>query len=132
MTRVKKTLYLLPGEIPPHRNTKSNRFITKNNSKNEWFDGKIGTWHFTDTVPAQHSSRNRRSGALVTIPKTVTREAYRNMLVNNVLPAIKAKWPQNTNTRVYLQYDNARPHVLTSDKVVMAACRYANLPIHLI
>ncbi|ETV75941.1 hypothetical protein H257_09900 [Aphanomyces astaci] len=56
---------------------------------NEWFNGKIGTWFFIDTVTAQCSSRNRPSGTLVTAPKTVTSEAYRDMLVNNILPAIK-------------------------------------------
>ncbi|KAF0720980.1 hypothetical protein AaE_010219 [Aphanomyces astaci] len=109
MTRVKKTLYLLPGEEPPHRSTKSKRFITKvmflsavarprwNYNTNEWFDGRIGTWHFTQSVPAQRSSRNRPSGTMVTVPCTVTRDTYRDMLIDNVIPAIKAKWPSFSN-----------------------------------
>ncbi|ETV80633.1 hypothetical protein H257_06156 [Aphanomyces astaci] len=134
MTRVKKTLYLLPGEEPPHRSTKSKRFITKvmflsavarprwNYNTNEWFDGRIGTWHFTQTVPAQRSSRNRPSGTMVTVPCTVTRDTYRDMLIDNVIPAIKAKWPNDKAARILLQQDNARPHVPLSDERVAAAC----------
>ncbi|KAF0717211.1 Aste57867_2438 [Aphanomyces stellatus] len=135
MTRVKRTLYLLPGEEPPHRTTQSKRFITKvmflsavarprwNYNKDEWFDGKIGTWHFTEVVPAQRNSRNRPSGTLVTVPVNVSRDTYRDMLVNNVIPAIKNKWPDARTSCIVIQQDNARPHVTTTDKGVLAACK---------
>ncbi|ETV79241.1 hypothetical protein H257_07306 [Aphanomyces astaci] len=91
-TRVKSRFYLLPGETPPHRTTQSKRFITK-----ELWDGKIGTWHFTEIVPAAKSSRNRPA-------------------------AIKAKWPTESSRSVVIQQDNARPHVSPWDAAVVSAC----------
>ncbi|RHY73292.1 hypothetical protein DYB34_013211 [Aphanomyces astaci] len=73
-TSVKKTYYLAPGEEPPHRTCKSKHFINKvmflsavarprwDPVKNEWFDGKIGTWHFTTKVPAVRGKVIRMEG----------------------------------------------------------------------
>ncbi|KAF0708091.1 hypothetical protein AaE_013351, partial [Aphanomyces astaci] len=106
-TKIKSRVYLLPGEVPPHRSTQSKHFITKvmflsavarprwDDAKSEWFDGKIGTWHFTQVVPAARSSRNRPAGTLELRPVSVTRPIYKKMLLENVIPAIKAKWPQD-------------------------------------
>ena len=58
MARITNKLYLLPGEEPPHRATKSKRFIGKvmflsavarprwDDTNNCMFDGKIDTWAF--------------------------------------------------------------------------------------
>ncbi|KAF0775509.1 hypothetical protein AaE_000791 [Aphanomyces astaci] len=88
-TRVNKTYYLAPNEEPPHRTCKSKRFITKVMFLSA-FDGKIGTWHFTEQVPAIRASRNRPAGTLETKPVSVTRDVYRAMLIDHVIPAIKA------------------------------------------
>jgi hypothetical protein len=44
------------------------------------------------------------------------------MLLNNVIPAIKAKWPAGDTKSIKLQQDNARPHVPVNDPVIVAAC----------
>ncbi|ETV85691.1 hypothetical protein H257_02296 [Aphanomyces astaci] len=121
-TRIKSRLYLLPGERPPHRSTQSKRFITKDNDKCEWFDGKIGTWHFTEVVPAAPSSRNRPAGTLELRPINVTRTIYKRILIDNVIPAIKAKWPAEATRSVIIQQDNARPHVSPWDIDIVQAC----------
>ncbi|ETW01375.1 hypothetical protein H310_06925 [Aphanomyces invadans] len=133
-TRVKQTYYLAPGEKPPHRTCKSKRFIKKvmflsavarprwNDESGEWFDGKIGTWHFTELVPAERSSRNRPAGTLVTTPVAVTRPVYKDMLVKHVIPAIKTKWPKGASRRVFLQQDFAKPHVAPTDDDIIEAC----------
>ncbi|KAF0703711.1 hypothetical protein AaE_015265 [Aphanomyces astaci] len=133
-TRVKSRFYLLPGETPPHRTTQSKRFITKvmfltavarprwDDAKSECWDGKIGTWHFTETVPAARSSRNRPAGTLELRPINVTRPIYKKMLIDNVIPAIKAKWPAESSRSVVIQQDNARPHVAPWDAAVVSAC----------
>jgi len=39
----------------------------------------------------------------------VTKQSYADMIVDNVLPMIKAKWPDG-NKQIYLQHDNASTH----------------------
>ncbi|ETV78628.1 hypothetical protein H257_08120 [Aphanomyces astaci] len=76
----------------------------------------------TKSEPAKRTSRNRPAGHPVMKPVTVTRVVYRCILVNNVIPAIRAKWPSAPTTVKILQ-NNAKPHVLVTDPVVEAACR---------
>ncbi|ETV83344.1 hypothetical protein H257_04095 [Aphanomyces astaci] len=133
-TKISKKMYLAPGEEPPHRTCKSKRYITKVmflsavarprwvDDEVGWFDGKIGTWHFTERVPAERSSRNRAAGTLVTKPVSVTQDIYRKMLIDNVIPAIKAKWPRNSSRCITIQQDNARPHVPPLDARIVEAC----------
>ncbi|ETV70187.1 hypothetical protein H257_14220 [Aphanomyces astaci] len=128
-----RTLYLAPGEKPPHRQCKSKRFITKvmflsavarprwNNNTGEWFDGKLGTWHFTEMAPVMRSSRNRPAGTMELKTKNVDKTAYRQMLVYNAIPAIRAKLPAGETKCVKIQQDNARPHVSAKDPTVAAA-----------
>ncbi|ETV98369.1 hypothetical protein H310_09060 [Aphanomyces invadans] len=103
-TQVKRSYYLAPGEEPPHRTCKSKRFITKVmflsavarprwiEDTNSWFDGMIGTWHFTAQVPAARSSRNRPAGAMQTVPVSVTRPVYKAMLLENDSWPIEVKF----------------------------------------
>lgn len=60
------------------------------------------------------SSKNRPRGTLELKPVNVDRPVYRNMLVDNVRPAIKAKWP-NRRSHVYIQQDGAPAHVKETD-----------------
>ncbi|ETV90233.1 hypothetical protein H310_14935 [Aphanomyces invadans] len=106
-TCVSKSYYLAPDEEPPHRTCKSKKFITKvmflsavarprwDNDRSEWFDGKIGTWLFTEKVPAARTSKNRPAGTLVTVPVS----------------------------HVRIQQDNAKPHVPPMDPRIVAACQ---------
>ncbi|ETV73005.1 hypothetical protein H257_12050 [Aphanomyces astaci] len=132
-TRIRSRHYLLPGEDPPHRSTQSKRFITKvmflsavarprwDNAKSEWFDGKIGTWHFTQHVRVTSSSRNRPVGTIELRPVNVTHPVYKKMLIDNVIPAIKALWPAECSRTVFIQQDNAHPHVPPSDADIVKA-----------
>ncbi|ETV81943.1 hypothetical protein H257_05481 [Aphanomyces astaci] len=126
--------YLAPDEDPPHLTVKSKTFIMKvmflstvarsrwDHDKCEWFDGKIGTWHFTDRVPALRGSRNTPAGTMVMKPVSVTRDVYTPKLLDKVIPAIKANWPQDETKGVIIQQDNSRPHVPPSDPRIVAAC----------
>lgn len=124
--------YLELDEPEPHRQVKSKRFITKvmflaavarprlDPVKNEFFDGKIGIWPFIKYEPAKRNSKNRCAGTEVASPVVVDKNEYRQMLINKVLPAIKSKWPCNRVERrrtIFLQQDNAKPHITPSDPV---------------
>ncbi|RHY07328.1 hypothetical protein DYB28_004884 [Aphanomyces astaci] len=43
-------------------------------------------------------------------PVSVIREVYTTMLLDNVIPAIKAKSPQGETKGVIIQQDNAKPY----------------------
>ena len=60
-------------------------------------------------VAAQRSSIYRPAGTMETKSLPVTKQSYADMIVDNVLPMIKAKWPDG-NKRIYLQHDNASTH----------------------
>ncbi|KAF0684714.1 Aste57867_23326 [Aphanomyces stellatus] len=71
ITRETRKFYLVPGEKGPDRKCMSKRYITKVmflsavarprnlDDTDEWWDGKIGTWPFTEVTPAVRSSVNR-------------------------------------------------------------------------
>ncbi|KAF0693687.1 Aste57867_15372 [Aphanomyces stellatus] len=133
MARIKKKVYGAPGEKVKQRSCKSKRHLLKvmflsavarprwDESRQEWFDGKIGTWHFTEVVLAQRRSCRRDTGTPKTVP--VTRDTYKSMLVSHVIPAIRSKWPKEDTRKVKIQQDNARPHVPPLDLDVVAACK---------
>ncbi|ETV64143.1 hypothetical protein H257_18925 [Aphanomyces astaci] len=124
MTRLQKKIYGAPGEKIKQRSCKSKRHLLKvmflsavarprwDQAKGEWFDGKIGTWHFTEIVPAQRRSCRRDAGTPVMKTVNVTRDTYKAMIIDNVIPAIRSKWPSGETKRVKIQQDNARPHVV--------------------
>jgi hypothetical protein len=82
------------------------------------FSGKIGVFPMVNKVPAQRSSVNRRAGTLETKPITsITKEVNRRFLINEVLPAIKEKWPREyAHETIYIQQDNAPSHVSIDDE----------------
>ena len=54
--------------------------------------------------------------------ESVTKKVYKEYLINEIIPSIKAKWPARCkNEIIYIQQDNARPHVCESDSDVRAA-----------
>ncbi|KAF0685054.1 hypothetical protein As57867_003497, partial [Aphanomyces stellatus] len=132
ITKETRKFYLAPGEKGPDRKCKSKRYITKVmflsavarprfvEATGEWWDGKIGTWPFVAAVPANRSSCNRPAGTMETKAVTVTKDVYRARLIDDVLPAIVAKWPDPQRV-VTLQHDNARAHVTASDEGLRAA-----------
>ncbi|XP_057548114.1 uncharacterized protein LOC130826548 [Amaranthus tricolor] len=46
----------------------------------------------------------------------VTRDVLRDKLINEVLPAIRLKWPANRVKDIWIQQDNAKPHILANDQ----------------
>ncbi|CAO2841385.1 unnamed protein product [Amaranthus hypochondriacus] len=128
LTRETQTYYLAPGEIEPHRECQSKRFIPKimfmcavakpifSSDGQCEFDGKIDIWPFITQEPAKRSSKNRKRGELETKPiQSITKEHIRHMLITNVLPSIRAKWPPNLSKHIYVQQDNAKPHIAPND-----------------
>lgn len=121
-TSVVRNVLMAPDEEAPHRQTQSKRFITKimfmcavaRPRPEVDFDGKIGIWAFKKVEAAQRNSKNHRRGDLVTKPENVDKDTYREMLLNNVLPAILAHFP-DTEATVVIQQDNAGPHIDPDD-----------------
>ncbi|ETI35702.1 hypothetical protein F443_18017 [Phytophthora nicotianae P1569] len=73
-------------------------------------------------VRKQRASVNRPAGVVEKKPASMTRELSRKMLLEYVIPAIKAKWPHAQMLQpIKIQQDNARPHVDVNDPVVVAA-----------
>lgn len=119
-----RSMLLLKGETPPpNMKAHSKRYIMKvmfiaavakprwDSITNTMFDGKIGLWPIIDYIPAQRNSRNRPKGTLEMKPKSVTREVYRALILEKVIPAIKSKMPFMRSKELFIQQDNARPHV---------------------
>jgi hypothetical protein len=132
LTTVKKRFYAYEDEVVPTRYLKSKRFITKvmflaavarpryDSHRKCMFDGKLGIWPFVQHEPARRNSKNRPKGTMITVPQTVTSEVYRDMIVNNVVPAIKSKFPVgDQNKIVYLQQDNASPHNCVTSQLLL-------------
>ena len=106
LTKLSSKYYLVPGEDEPHRTCKNKRFITKvmflaavavprwDQSRNQWFNGKIGLWPFVFQEPAKRASKNHPAGTMETKNvATVNKAEYTKMMIQNVLPAIHNKWP---------------------------------------
>ncbi|XP_057791334.1 uncharacterized protein LOC131008478 [Salvia miltiorrhiza] len=128
ITRGSHRYYLAPGEPEPHRTCKSKKFITKimfmcavtrpliAENGTVLFDGKIGIFPFTIQVPAKRNSRNRQAGTLETKAiESITKEVIKDCLINKIIPAIMAKWPEGASKDIFIQQDNARPHILDND-----------------
>ncbi|KAF0733941.1 hypothetical protein AaE_009173 [Aphanomyces astaci] len=132
LTTVKKCFYAYDDEELPKRQLKSKRFITKvmflaavarpryDPHKKGFFDGKIGIWPFVETVIAKRNSPNRPKGTPLIVQ--VTADVYRGMIIEKVIPAIKAKVPRQDQTKIiYLQQDNASPHNSVTTQMLLQA-----------
>ena len=123
LTQIKERYYLAPGEEPPKRAIQSKSFIPKimflvavarprwDHDRNRMFDGKIGMWPFAQQVPAERNSVNRPRGTLEWKEMKVTKEVYRQFLHEKLVPAIKERFPRREGQTIYIQQDNARPHI---------------------
>ncbi|KAH6778522.1 hypothetical protein C2S51_009834 [Perilla frutescens var. frutescens] len=122
--------YITLEEAEPHRSCKSKKFITQiifmcvvcrplfAADGTILYDGKIGVFPFTHKVPAPRSSKNRRKGTLETKAiESITKEVIRDCLINQILPSIKAKWIPFASKVIYIQQDNAKPHIKDSDLI---------------
>ncbi|XP_047961814.1 uncharacterized protein LOC125206616 [Salvia hispanica] len=145
MTKASDRYYLLPDEDEPYRSCKSKRYITKvmfmcavsrphfGMDGQATYDGKVGIFPFTEVLPAQRKSKNRPRGTMETKAiHSVTKEVMRDCLINKIIPAIKAKWPVWASKDIYIQQDNATPHITAMDPDFQAAANSDGFKIQLI
>ncbi|KAG3088615.1 hypothetical protein PI124_g14326 [Phytophthora idaei] len=105
MSKIKRRFVLLPDEPEPVHRFKSKRHIPKvmvlaavarpryDPTTAEFFDGKVGGWAFFTHESAKRSSCNRPKGTMVPYPVPVNTDSHRNMLVEHILPSIRAEFP---------------------------------------
>ncbi|XP_021732037.1 uncharacterized protein LOC110698828 [Chenopodium quinoa] len=87
-------------------------------------DGKYGIFPFVYETIAKKKSKNREVGAVeMKATQNVNKEAIKAMLLNNVILAIKSKWPPHLSKDIWIQWDNARPHQIPKDEEFIAACQ---------
>ncbi|XP_074283253.1 uncharacterized protein LOC141607807 [Silene latifolia] len=128
ITKPSQRFYVGKNEKRPHRTCQSKRFITKvmfmcavarpkyGPNQEIICDGKLGCWPFVMEVPAQRKSKNRCAGTLETkCIESITKQVTKDMLINQVIPAIKAQWPSTCSKHILIQQDNARPHINNKD-----------------
>ena len=94
------------------------------------FDGKLGIWPFVERVPAKRSSANIPRGTLELKTVNVDRDSYREMLIDNLIPAILTKFPDLV-TPIKIQQDNARPHIDPDDTNFVEAAEKQGLPVEM-
>ncbi|CAM9807864.1 unnamed protein product [Discosporangium mesarthrocarpum] len=122
VTKDGRGIYLHPEEdVPKPPRAQNKRFITKVMflaavarprviSDGVWFDGKIGVWPIADTVAAMRSSKNRKKGTMMLKPTTINAERYKELMIDKVIPAIKARMPRPPGHTIFVQQDDAKPH----------------------
>jgi hypothetical protein len=121
--------YLLArDEEPPERTTAHKGYIGKvmflcatarpRIIHGKMWDGKIGIWPIGHVGEAKRTSKNRKKGDPVWENESVTREKYREMVIDKVLPAILAKFPTAYLERkgVRIQQDGAKSHIEPDDE----------------
>ncbi|CAN0504623.1 unnamed protein product, partial [Discosporangium mesarthrocarpum] len=74
------------------------------------FDGKIGIWPIADTLAAIRSSKNRKKGTMMLKPVTLNAERYKELMIDEVIPAIKARMPRPPGHTIFVRQDGAKPH----------------------
>lgn len=98
--------YILTRDEPePHLTCANKRFITKvmflaavarprfDYDRNTGFDGKLGIFPIIQEKIAKRTTKNQTRGDTVLQPLSVDRHVYYDLLVSNVLPAIKEMMP---------------------------------------
>ena len=105
LTEAQLRLYIATDEDAPVRFIQNKDHITKvflcaiarprydKDTGECLFDGKIGMWPIVEHNAAMRRSVNRERGTIITTPVSCTRDKYRQMMIEKVIPAIKNKWP---------------------------------------
>ena len=83
-----------------------------------------------ERVPAKRSSANRPRGTLELKTVNVDRDSYREMLIDNLIPAILTKFPDLV-TPIKIQQDNAPPHIDPDDTNFVEAAENQGLPVEM-
>jgi hypothetical protein len=146
ITRKIERYYSIPGEVEPTRTCKNKNYIPKiqiltavarprfDSNGNCTFDGKIGCFAFVTYEPAKRSSVNRPAGTIEMKPiESITKDVMRSFMIEKVLPAIRVKWPrEDANKPIYIQQDNAKPHVAPNDRLFCEAAKEDGFDIRLV
>ncbi|XP_010683692.1 uncharacterized protein LOC104898329 [Beta vulgaris subsp. vulgaris] len=120
-----RRFYLLPAEDDPYSCCQSKRFKIK------------AMFMCAISRPIKDSEgRMIHDGKFGTLPtkaiESVTLAVMRDMIVNTIIPAIMRNWPEGVSKEIYIQQDNARPHIHASDPEFMAAATQNGFNIQLI
>ncbi|XP_074317044.1 uncharacterized protein LOC141653237 [Silene latifolia] len=145
LTTTTDTYYIVPGEEEPYRSCQSKRYITKvmfmcavarpiyGENGDLLFYGKIRVWLYIEYVPAARKSKHRDAGTIVTkAVESITRQVTKDCIIQKIIPAIKAKWPANASKTIFIQQDNARPHISDLDPDFRTAATSDGFDIHLV
>ncbi|XP_057531855.1 uncharacterized protein LOC130809986 [Amaranthus tricolor] len=130
MSRKTQRCYLFPWEEEePYRCVQNKNFIGKvmfitavvrpqiSSTGEVLWDGKIGNFPFTETYYSMRRSENRLAGTTqLRVITKVKRDVLRDKLIDEVLPTIRSKWLANGVKDIWIQQDNAKPHILTNDQ----------------
>ncbi|XP_021748422.1 uncharacterized protein LOC110714231 [Chenopodium quinoa] len=97
------------------------------------FDGKLGCFPLTEVILAKRSSIHRVVGTLETKPvKNITQSVIRKLFIEQLLPSIKENWPIDACGTIWVQQDNATPHLQLHDIEFRNATNTDGFNIHLI
>ena len=67
-------------------------------------------WFFVECVAAKRASKSRAAGTIETKLINVDNKNFVKMVIDNLLPAIKEKWPAWSRKKISIQMDNAPAH----------------------
>ena len=103
-------------------------------SGNCTFDGRIGCFPYVTYVAAKQSSRNRLAGTIeMKSIHSIDKSVMRDFMIGKVLPTIRAKWPrEDIGKIIYIQQDNATPHLSPSDKLFCEAAQQGGFDIRIV
>ena len=123
LTKDGQRFIIAVDEEEPYRYVQHKSFLMKimflcavarpryNTNKNAWFDGKIGIWPIRKWEPVKWSSKKRTKGLPVWKNQCITRDVYREYVIQKFLPVVKVRWPMR-NRRIRLQQDGAKSYIL--------------------
>jgi hypothetical protein len=132
--------YLLPDEKMIERRCKHKCHIDKvmfgaalarprqNPVTGEWWDGKVHLHPFVEYKAAQRNSVRRPAGTIETKTINVNKEQSRRWIVEYVVPAIVAQWPDWCPRDIQIQQDNATPHIQDNDDEFEHVVEFYRLP----
>ncbi len=93
-----------------------------------FFGGKLGIWLLVEEGVAIRSSKNRLRGArILKNIDSIDREVYRRYLLDEDFPIRKP----GTKKVIYVQQDNAKPHIDPNDPEILRAGREEHFEIRL-
>lgn len=64
--------------------------------------------------------------------QTITKEVIKGKIIGELLPVISNKWPHFGCKCMWIQQDNARPHIQANDAQFMKEAKQEGFDIHII